>query len=54
MNALEQEIDEIKQEVHGKQLKEQELAFNIRAIKDRMMQTYKIDLDAPEEEVASE
>ena len=50
MNALEQEIDDIKKEVHGKQLKEQELVFNIRAIKDRMIQTYKIDLDAPEAE----
>ncbi|MBU0468962.1 MAG: AAA family ATPase [Candidatus Omnitrophica bacterium] len=48
MNALEAEIDDIKQKVHEKQLKEQELSFNIRAIKDRMIQTYKIDLDAPE------
>lgn len=47
MNALENEIDEIKQEVHGKQLKKQELTFNIKAIKDRMIQAYKINLDAP-------
>ena len=51
MNALELEIDDIKQKVHEKQLKEQEISFSIRAIKDRMSQTYKIDLDAPERDM---
>ena len=45
MSAMEQEIDEIKQEIHDQQMKEQELTFEEKSLKDRLHQAYKINID---------
>jgi chromosome segregation protein len=45
MMSMEQEIDRIKQELHGQELENQKLGFNAQDIKNRLFQTYKIDFD---------
>lgn len=45
MSAMEQEIDRIKQEIHDQQMKEQELAFEEKGLKDRLHQAYKVNID---------
>lgn len=44
----EREIDRIKQEIHDQQMKEQELVFQEKGLKDRLQQTYKVNLDEME------
>jgi len=53
-NTLEESIQQIKEEQHAQQLSGQEVSFGAQAIKDRLFQTYKIDLDTWEEEVRKE
>ncbi|MCA9398158.1 MAG: AAA family ATPase, partial [Candidatus Omnitrophica bacterium] len=43
---MEDEGDEIKQRAHDLQMSQQEIGFSERGIKDRLMQSYKIDLNA--------
>jgi chromosome segregation protein len=43
--ALSQDLEECKKNLHQFQMNGQELAFSERGIKDRLMQTYKINLD---------
>ncbi len=45
MSAMEQEIDVIKQKIHDQQMKEQELTFEERGLKDRLHQAYKVNID---------
>ena len=45
MASLEEEIIEIKQALHSQEMKEQEISFNERGIKDRLVQAYRINLD---------
>lgn len=45
MSGMEQEIDQIKQELHEQQMKVQELAFGEKGLKDRLHQAYKINID---------
>ncbi len=54
--ALEEELEEVKQRVHGQELNDQQIGFNVQAIKDRLQQAYKIDYDtlSAEPEAASE
>ncbi len=54
IDAIEEEIIKIKKELHDSQMKEQELEFSERGIKDRLLQAYKLDLDnLPVKEEAS-
>ncbi|OGX19969.1 MAG: hypothetical protein A2Y04_01780 [Omnitrophica WOR_2 bacterium GWC2_45_7] len=43
MNALDDEMEKIKQDLHDQKFHEQEIVFNEKGIKDRLMQTYKIN-----------
>jgi len=45
MTSLEEEIETIKKGLHDRQLQEQELSFGENRIKDRLQQTYKINID---------
>ncbi|MDP8212522.1 MAG: AAA family ATPase [Candidatus Zapsychrus exili] len=45
MKELETKLDELKQERHGQELNEQEFSFKSQSIKDRLVQTYKMDFD---------
>ncbi len=45
ITAAENDMEALKNEAHNTQLKEQEIVFSERSIKDRLMQTYKIDVD---------
>ncbi len=50
MSVMEQEIDGIKQEIHDQLMKEQELTFEEKGLKDRLQQAYKVNIDeAPQE-----
>jgi len=51
LKGIEEEIEVIKQNIHDQQMRDQELAFSEKGIKDRLVQTYKIDIteDKPEE-----
>jgi len=53
VNGLNDEIDQIKNQLHNEQLGEQELGFHEKEIKDRLLQTYRIDLDLVNREAAS-
>ena len=46
VRGIEDEIIRIKTDMHHQQMRQQEVQFNQRAIKDRLLQTYKIDWDA--------
>ncbi len=48
--SIEERIEEIRQKIHGRQMKDQEMLFSERAIKDRLLQAYRINIDelAPE------
>ena len=50
MSIMEQRIDEIKQEIHDRQMKEQELTFEEKGLKDRLHQAYKINIDETPQE----
>lgn len=45
MSAVEEETDQIQKTVHEFQMGEQKLVFDMRGIKDRLRQAYKVDLD---------
>jgi len=45
LTSLEDNIEDLRQNIHAQQMSEQELGFNEKGIKDRLFQTYKIDLD---------
>ncbi len=45
INSYNQQIDAIKNTLHKEQMQEQEIAFQEKAIRDRLMQSYKIDVD---------
>jgi chromosome segregation protein len=45
ISSLNEEIEIIKRDVHEKQMEEQKIVFNERALKDRLAQAYKINLD---------
>lgn len=45
INAFEDELETIKQNAHVQQLQEQQLTFNEQGVKDRLTQTYKINLE---------
>ncbi len=44
--AIEEEIITAKTELHNLEMKNQELQFSLRTLKERLLQTYKIDWDA--------
>jgi chromosome segregation protein len=46
IRGLEDEIIKTKTEMHNQQMRQQEVQFNQRAIKERLLQAYKIDWDA--------
>ena len=55
LTSLEDQIEDFRQNIHAQQMSEQELSFNEKGIKDRLLQAYKIDLDQispPVEETA--
>lgn len=52
--AYDDDIDNIRNNLHGKQLNEQEVIFKEKEIKDRLLQSYKIDLDAVNREMSSQ
>jgi chromosome segregation protein len=54
IRGIEDEIIRIKTETHNQQMRQQELQFNQRAIKDRLQQAYKIDWDQIQNEPAAE
>ena len=45
IRGIEDEIIRIKTDTHQQQMRQQEVQFNQRAIKERLLQAYKIDLD---------
>lgn len=45
VKSIEDEQEKIRQDKHVTELKEQQLAFSEKSIKDRLMQAYKVDLD---------
>jgi len=45
VTSIEEQTQKIKGDLHKQQLKEQELSFNEKALKDRLLQSYKIDYD---------
>ena len=45
IRGIEDEIIRIKTDMHNQQMRQQEVQFNQRALKDRLLQTYKIDWD---------
>ncbi len=45
MAAFEDEADAIRQNIHGEELRKQELNFNEKGLKDRILQAYKINVD---------
>ena len=45
IRGIEDEIIRIKTDTHNQQMRQQEVQFNQRAIKDRLLQAYKIDWD---------
>lgn len=50
--AIEDEIIQSKTELHNLQMRQQELQFNQRGLKERLLQTYKIDWDQWQEQGA--
>jgi chromosome segregation protein len=54
MSAMEQRIDGIKQEIHDQQMKEQELTFEEKGLKDRLHQAYKINIDETPQELSGQ
>lgn len=44
-NEFEHTLDDIKQQLHNQALSDQKLSFNEQGIKDRLMQSYKINID---------
>ena len=52
IRGIEDEVIRIKTEMHNQQMRQQEVQFNQRAIKDRLLQTYKIDWDQIQNEPA--
>lgn len=53
ITAIGGEIDEIKNNIHDQQFNEQDVAFKEKEIKDRLLQTYKIDLETINENKGS-
>lgn len=49
VTAYTADIEKIRNAVHSKQMNEQEIGFKEKEIKDRLIQTYKLDLDNIEE-----
>ncbi len=45
LEEKEKEINTLQEEMHGYQMEEQEISFKEKSIKDRLLQTYKINLD---------
>jgi chromosome segregation protein len=54
IRGIEDEIIRIKTDVHNQQMRQQEVQFNQRALKERLLQAYKIDWDAVETTVADQ
>ena len=50
MASIEEQIIESKQALHTQEMKEQEISFSEKGIKDRLLQAYKINLDEMTEE----
>ena len=46
IRGIEDEIIRIKTDMHNQQMRQQEVQFNQRALKERLLQAYKIDWDA--------
>lgn len=51
INSYHQQIETIKNTLHKEQMQEQEISFQEKAIRDRLMQAYKIDVDSYTPEV---
>jgi len=49
IRGIEDEIIRIKTDMHSQQMHQQEVQFNQRALKERLLQAYKIDLDQVQE-----
>ncbi|MBF0504141.1 MAG: AAA family ATPase [Candidatus Omnitrophica bacterium] len=45
IRGIEDEIVRVKGDMHNQQMRQQEVQFNQRSLKDRLMQAYRIDLD---------
>ncbi len=45
IRGIEDEIIRIKTDMHNQQMRQQEVQFNQRALKERLLQAYKIDWD---------
>ncbi|OGX38892.1 MAG: hypothetical protein A3C36_03745 [Omnitrophica WOR_2 bacterium RIFCSPHIGHO2_02_FULL_52_10] len=45
MSSTTKEIDRIRQDLHNQELEDQKIGFNAQDIKNRLLQTYKIDFD---------
>ncbi len=53
IHSYNQQIESIKNTLHQQQMQEQEISFQEKAIRDRLMQSYKIDVDTYVPEVSS-
>jgi len=53
IHGLEEEIIKIKGDMHNQQMRQQELYFNQRTLKERLLQAYKIDWDQIQSEAIS-
>jgi len=53
IRGIEDEIIQIKGDIHNQQMRQQEVQFNQRALKERLLQAYKIDLDNNENSMSS-
>jgi len=51
IRGIEDEIIRIKTNTHDQQMRQQEVQFNQRSLKERLLQTYKIDWDAVEKDL---
>lgn len=54
ITAYNQDIEVLRNSLHTEQMTEQELLFKVKEIKDRLVQTYKIDIDALSQEAAAQ
>ncbi len=54
IRGIEDEIIRIKTDIHNQQMRQQEVQFNQRALKDRLLQAYKIDWDQIQNEVSDQ
>lgn len=52
--SVEDQLKEIQQSIHAQELKEQQITFNEQGIRDRLAQTYKINIDELSAEVLAQ